>query len=79
MIGGLVGGRVWQRSGRAHYLHPVVSMRDHEARGVTVMQSGKGVFLTDVDGNELLDGFAGLGVSTQAMAMTAWSRPQPSR
>ena len=54
-------------------------MRDHEARGVTVMQSGKGVFLTDVDGNELLDGFAGLGVSTQAMAMTAWSRPRPSR
>ncbi|MBV7395602.1 aminotransferase class III-fold pyridoxal phosphate-dependent enzyme [Mameliella sediminis] len=45
---------------RAHYLHPVVSMRDHEARGVTVMQSGRGVFLTDADGNELLDGFAGL-------------------
>ena len=45
---------------RAHYIHPVVSMRDHEARGVTVMRSGKGVFLTDDNGNELLDGFAGL-------------------
>lgn len=45
---------------RAHYFHPVVPIRAHEERGVTVMQSGKGVFLTDADGNELLDGFAGL-------------------
>ncbi len=45
---------------RAHYFHPVVPIRAHEERGVTVMQSGKGVFLTDTDGNELLDGFAGL-------------------
>lgn len=45
---------------RAHYVHPVVSMRDHEARGVTIMRSGKGVFLTDANGQELLDGFAGL-------------------
>ncbi len=45
---------------RAHYFHPVVPIRAHEERGVTVMQSGKGVFLTDANGNELLDGFAGL-------------------
>jgi adenosylmethionine-8-amino-7-oxononanoate aminotransferase len=45
---------------RAHYFHPVVPIRAHEKRGVTVMQSGKGVFLTDSEGNELLDGFAGL-------------------
>jgi adenosylmethionine-8-amino-7-oxononanoate aminotransferase len=45
---------------RAHYFHPVVPIRAHETRGVTVMQSGKGVFLTDAEGNELLDGFAGL-------------------
>ena len=45
---------------RAHYFHPVVPIRAHENRGVTVMQSGKGVFLTDAEGNELLDGFAGL-------------------
>ncbi|MDW3181359.1 aminotransferase class III-fold pyridoxal phosphate-dependent enzyme [Roseobacter sp.] len=45
---------------RAHYFHPVVPIRAHEERGVTVMKSGKGVYLTDIEGNELLDGFAGL-------------------
>lgn len=45
---------------RAHYFHPMVSLRGHEARGVTVLESGKGVFLKDVEGRELLDGFAGL-------------------
>jgi putrescine aminotransferase len=45
---------------RAHWIHPVASWRDHEARGVTVLRSGKGVFLTDIEGHELLDGFAGL-------------------
>lgn len=45
---------------RAHWVHPVTSWRDHEARGVTVLQSGKGVYLQDTEGRELLDGFAGL-------------------
>ncbi len=45
---------------RAHYFHPVIPIRAHEKRGVTVLQSGKGVFLTDAEGNKLLDGFAGL-------------------
>jgi adenosylmethionine-8-amino-7-oxononanoate aminotransferase len=45
---------------RAHHVHPVVPIRAHERRGVTVMRSGKGVFLTDSDGHDLLDGFAGL-------------------
>ncbi len=45
---------------RAHYIHPVVPMRAHEKRGVTVLQSAKGCFLTDAEGNTLLDGFAGL-------------------
>ena len=45
---------------RDHYFHPAVAMRAHERRGVTVMQSGNGVFLTDTQGNQLLDGFAGL-------------------
>ncbi|GGD70214.1 aminotransferase class III-fold pyridoxal phosphate-dependent enzyme [Croceicoccus mobilis] len=45
---------------RAHWIHPVASWRKHEDRGATVLQSGKGVFLTDIEGNTLLDGFAGL-------------------
>lgn len=45
---------------RAHLIHPVVSLRGHEQRGVTVLHSAEGCFLTDTDGNRLLDGFAGL-------------------
>jgi adenosylmethionine-8-amino-7-oxononanoate aminotransferase len=45
---------------RDHLIHPVTSFRGHEARGVTVLQSGKGMWLTDIDGNSVLDAFAGL-------------------
>ncbi|WP_028203937.1 aspartate aminotransferase family protein [Paraburkholderia nodosa] len=47
-------------SDRRHLLHPVVDYRAHEKRGVTILESGKGVWLRDADGHELLDGFAGL-------------------
>jgi adenosylmethionine-8-amino-7-oxononanoate aminotransferase len=47
-------------SDRNHLIHPVVSYRAHEARGVTVLDSADGVFLRDIDGNELLDAFSGL-------------------
>jgi adenosylmethionine-8-amino-7-oxononanoate aminotransferase len=45
---------------RDHLIHPLTSFRGHEARGVTLLQSGKGMWLTDADGHELLDAFAGL-------------------
>jgi adenosylmethionine-8-amino-7-oxononanoate aminotransferase len=45
---------------RDHLIHPVSAYRAHEARGVTVLQSGRGMYLTDSDGRELLDAFAGL-------------------
>lgn len=45
---------------RDHLIHPVTSWTGHEARGVTVLRSGKGAFLTDMDGRTLLDGFSGL-------------------
>jgi adenosylmethionine-8-amino-7-oxononanoate aminotransferase len=45
---------------RDHLIHPVTSFRGHEARGATLLQSGKGMWLTDMDGRELLDAFAGL-------------------
>ena len=45
---------------RQHYIHPVIAWREHEARGATVLQSAKGVYVRDQDGRELLDGFAGL-------------------
>jgi adenosylmethionine-8-amino-7-oxononanoate aminotransferase len=45
---------------RDHLIHPVTSFRGHEARGVTILQSGQGMWLTDIDGNRILDAFAGL-------------------
>lgn len=45
---------------RAHLIHPVTSLRGHEAHGVTILQSAVGCYLTDSQGHTLLDGFAGL-------------------
>ena len=45
---------------RAHLIHPVANWRGHEQRGATVLRSGKGAWLRDADGRELLDAFAGL-------------------
>src|ERR1700730_5108463 len=49
-----------QNLDRQHLIHPVVNFRDHERRGVTVLESGHGVYLRDRDGRELLDAFSGL-------------------
>lgn len=45
---------------RKHLIHPVINYRAHEARGVTVLDSARGPFLRDAEGNELLDAFSGL-------------------
>lgn len=45
---------------RKHLIHPVINYRAHEARGATVLDSGQGAYLRDIDGNELLDAFSGL-------------------
>jgi adenosylmethionine-8-amino-7-oxononanoate aminotransferase len=45
---------------REHLIHPVAAWRAHEQRGVTVLESGRGAYLRDIDGNELLDAFSGL-------------------
>jgi adenosylmethionine-8-amino-7-oxononanoate aminotransferase len=45
---------------RQFLVHPVVSFREHERRGATVLESGRGAYLRDIDGHELLDAFSGL-------------------
>lgn len=45
---------------RRHLVHPVSSFRGHEARGVRLLQSARGAVVTDAEGRELIDGFAGL-------------------
>ena len=45
---------------RDHLIHPVTSFRGHEAHGALLLESGKGMWLKDIDGRDLLDAFAGL-------------------
>lgn len=45
---------------RQHLIHPVSNLRAHERRGVTILDSGNGAYLRDIDGRELLDAFSGL-------------------
>lgn len=45
---------------RQHLIHPVSNFRAHEKRGPTILSSGRGAYLTDDQGRELLDAFSGL-------------------
>ncbi|WP_137130843.1 aspartate aminotransferase family protein [Rhizobium sp. FY34] len=45
---------------RAHLIHPVASYRGHEAAGVRVIASARGATVTDAQGHQMIDGFAGL-------------------
>ncbi|CDO34518.1 aspartate aminotransferase family protein [Novosphingobium sp. KN65.2] len=45
---------------RRHLIHPVTSFRGHEAHGARVLESGDGMWLTDIEGKKVLDAFAGL-------------------
>lgn len=44
----------------AHHMHPFTTGDDLKAKGVRVITRAKGVFLTDSEGNEILDAMAGL-------------------
>ena len=44
----------------AHHMHPFSHANDVADRGVRVITSAKGVWLTDSEGEEILDGMAGL-------------------
>lgn len=45
---------------RQHLVHPVSNFAEHQRLGAKILVSGRGAYLTDIDGNELLDAFAGL-------------------
>ena len=44
----------------AHHMHPFTAGAELSAMGARVITRAEGVFLTDSDGNEILDGMAGL-------------------
>ena len=43
-----------------YLIHPVSNFRDHQKKGVKILESGDGVWLTAADGERYLDAFAGL-------------------
>lgn len=45
---------------RRHWVHPVVSLQQHEAVGSTVWRGAEGVHLIDIDGRRVQDAFSGL-------------------
>lgn len=54
------GGSAVKEMDRRHLAHPFTALAQHERTGPTLMASGSGVTLTDVDGREYLDAMAGL-------------------
>jgi len=50
----------WQALDGAHHLHPFTNPDDLLQKPVRIIESAKGVYLTDSDGNQLLDMMAGL-------------------
>lgn len=50
----------WQKLDAAHHLHPFTDHADLREKGTRVVSHAKGAFIYDTDGNEILDGMAGL-------------------
>ena len=50
----------YQTMDGAHHWHPFTDTADLASKGARVITRAKGVWLTDSDGNEILDGMAGL-------------------
>jgi putrescine aminotransferase len=71
----------WQSLDTAHHLHPFTSHNDLLQKPPRIIESAKGVYLTDSDGNELLDMMAGLwcvnmGYGRQEMVEAATAQMQ---
>jgi len=51
---------IWQSMDGAHHLHPFTNPKDLLQKPPRIIESAQGVYLTDSEGNELLDMMAGL-------------------
>lgn len=50
----------YQALDAAHHLHPFTNNKELSEKGARIITHGEGVYIYDVDGNQLLDGMAGL-------------------
>lgn len=72
----------WKAVDTAHHLHPFTDYREFAAEGGSrIITDADGVWLTDTDGNRILDGMAGLwcvnvGYGREEMARAAYRQMQ---
>jgi putrescine aminotransferase len=52
--------RDWQKSDHDHYMHPFTDHSDLGQKGSRIITRADGVYIYDSDGNQILDGMAGL-------------------
>lgn len=52
--------REWQQLDHAHQVHPFTDQKALHGRGVRVITRAQGVYIWDTEGNQFLDGMAGL-------------------
>jgi len=52
--------RGWQNSDHRHYMHPFTDHKDLGNKGTRIITHAEGVYIQDSDGQQILDGMAGL-------------------
>jgi len=52
--------RDWQDRDHRHYLHPFTDHKDLGNKGTRIITHAEGVYITDSEGQKILDGMAGL-------------------
>ena len=52
----------------AHHVHPQSNLRQHAEQGPTMITHGRGVYIYDANGREIIDGFSGLGLSVTRLS-----------
>ncbi len=50
----------WQNKDHRHYLHPFTDHKDLGTKGVRIITQAEGVYIRDSEGQQILDGMAGL-------------------
>ena len=73
--------RAWQELDSRHYLHPFTDFKSLAAEGSRVIIRAEGAYLYDSEGNEILDGMAGLwcvnvGYGRRELAEAAYRQMQ---
>ncbi|HEV3490004.1 MAG TPA: aminotransferase class III-fold pyridoxal phosphate-dependent enzyme, partial [Reyranella sp.] len=63
----------------AHHLHPYTNFKKHEQTGPLTIVRGRGIYVTDDDGKEYIEGMAGLwsaalGFSNERLATVAYEQ-----